>query len=272
MNVISAQQPCARTQALLDCYVSNELLVETTSEMVRHMGNCAACGAASEQRLRLREILRRSVQSIEIDAALRGRIRRKVEEPSAVIAMPRRVQRARAAVAAAVVFCLLSGVGIYWAERRHAQTDALLEVGWINHRNCTLAGHYPDETPAREAMLTKLGPDYREALTVASQRLGDFRIRQGHRCLHGGREYAHLILQRGVVLASIAILKKAESEGMPWRLHPEAAVSGVKEGISIAGYDAGEHLVFVMSNAPSQENGRLAEGVAAPLRSMLQRF
>jgi anti-sigma factor RsiW len=272
MNVISGQRSCARIQPLLDCYVSNELLAETNSEIVRHLESCTVCGTASEQRLRAKEVLRRSVESIEVDAALRTRIRGKLVEPSAVVSMPRPAPRARLAVAAAAAFCLFSGLGIYWTERHHAQTGALLGVGWINHRNCTLAGHYPDEIPTQEAMVTKLGPDYRELLTVANQRLGDFRIRQGHRCSHSGRQYAHLILQRGVVLASVAVLKKAGTERMPWRLHPDAAVTGVKEGISIAVYDAGQHMVFVMSNLPDRENERLADGVAPPLRSMLQDF
>ena len=51
-------QQCARIRRQLDAYVSNELLVETTDQILKHLEKCEECSRALETRIRVREALR----------------------------------------------------------------------------------------------------------------------------------------------------------------------------------------------------------------------
>ena len=45
---------CEKTRRYMDAYISNELLVETNHELLRHLEGCVACSAELETRGRLR--------------------------------------------------------------------------------------------------------------------------------------------------------------------------------------------------------------------------
>ena len=57
---------CERTRRYMDAYLSNELLVETNHDMLRHLETCAACSSELEMRTR-------SARPCEIRRARRGR-------------------------------------------------------------------------------------------------------------------------------------------------------------------------------------------------------
>jgi len=59
MNMISFE--CERIRRQLDAYLSNELLVETTSELLRHLEKCAACSQELATRVKVRDALRKAV-------------------------------------------------------------------------------------------------------------------------------------------------------------------------------------------------------------------
>ena len=64
MNALNFdQRQCERMRRHFDAYLSNELLVETTSEVVRHLETCEACSRELEARTRLRDALRRAAAS-----------------------------------------------------------------------------------------------------------------------------------------------------------------------------------------------------------------
>ena len=61
MNVLNFNsEQCARIRRQLDAYLSNELLVETTGEVLRHLESCEACLRELEARTRVRDALRRA--------------------------------------------------------------------------------------------------------------------------------------------------------------------------------------------------------------------
>src|ERR1051326_1561788 len=81
MNVLNFDSRlCERTLRQLDAYMSNELLVETTGEVVRHLESCDGCAAELESRLRVRAALRRAALAQwprpELNQAIHRRLRR----------------------------------------------------------------------------------------------------------------------------------------------------------------------------------------------------
>ena len=80
MNTINfSSKQCERVRGQLDAYLSNELLVETTGEILKHLETCGDCSSELAFRTRVRDALRRAVGkqippehlSAEIHASLR---------------------------------------------------------------------------------------------------------------------------------------------------------------------------------------------------------
>jgi anti-sigma factor RsiW len=75
MNVIySSGRNCARTWKYLDYYVSDELSIEATLEVTRHLAACKACSAEIQRRGQVRDRLRTAVQREAVPAGLRGKV------------------------------------------------------------------------------------------------------------------------------------------------------------------------------------------------------
>jgi hypothetical protein len=64
---------CQRCRELLDDFSSDELLVETTQSVLRHLATCGACHHQYEQRREIRVRLRRALV-VEMPAALRSKV------------------------------------------------------------------------------------------------------------------------------------------------------------------------------------------------------
>ena len=81
MNVLNFNsEQCARIRRHLDAYLSNELLVETTSEVLRHLESCEACSRELEARTRVRDALRRAAASQIPPEELRQSIQRQLRK------------------------------------------------------------------------------------------------------------------------------------------------------------------------------------------------
>lgn len=87
---------CQETEVLIHGYLDNELDLQHSLEIERHLGECAACARAWEEQLRLREALRTLAPRYTASASLR----RRIEGPRRQSWMP---MAAAAAVAIAAV-------------------------------------------------------------------------------------------------------------------------------------------------------------------------
>ena len=75
MNTINFKEAaCKRIRPQLDNYLSNELSVETNHEVMKHLEACAACSQELEARMRVKNLVRRAVQSETAPPVLRQRI------------------------------------------------------------------------------------------------------------------------------------------------------------------------------------------------------
>src|SRR5260370_33260955 len=75
---------CDKTRKYLDSYISNELLVETNHEVLRHIENCPACAAEVEARTELRTRIRVAVNSQSVPPELQARIPEPIRSSSSV--------------------------------------------------------------------------------------------------------------------------------------------------------------------------------------------
>jgi predicted anti-sigma-YlaC factor YlaD len=77
MNILKFEQNnCTRIRAFLDSYLNNELLVETTHEVLRHLETCSDCGDELKRRQHLKSLLKKAVMQVAIPASLETRIKK----------------------------------------------------------------------------------------------------------------------------------------------------------------------------------------------------
>ena len=66
---------CGNVRRGLDSHLSGELDAATTRETAAHLKECGACAALLEERLRVRDLLRRAVRGVQAPPHLAGSIR-----------------------------------------------------------------------------------------------------------------------------------------------------------------------------------------------------
>ena len=79
MKIIGSEwNYCKKIETLLDSYLNNELLVETTHEVLRHLRRCLNCSDALGVRERVKAILQTAVRRETVPLALRKKIKRSI--------------------------------------------------------------------------------------------------------------------------------------------------------------------------------------------------
>lgn len=81
MKVIySSERNCARTWKHLNYYVSDELSMEATLEVTRHLAACKACSAEIRRRGQVRDRLRIAVRGQPVPTDLRAKVAKIVRQ------------------------------------------------------------------------------------------------------------------------------------------------------------------------------------------------
>ena len=284
MKVINFEQHhCRKVRAYLDSYLNNELLVETTHEVLRHLEQCAECAEALENQRRVKALLKNAVMKETASPALEDRIRRGIRKDTS------RGWPVWTLVAAAAVILIAVGLA-GWRVWNHtsstrtntiAQTSGaqLLEVGLKDHVHCTLDAGFASREFTEAQMRERLGPEFFGLVTMVNEKLpGAYRVAVGHRCKANGREYVHLILKSAQTAMSLVVTKKngesftanhvtaiLESAGVP--------LYGARlNNLEVAGFETPDYLAFVVSDLSRDENLQIAALLAPPVQAFLNKL
>jgi anti-sigma factor (TIGR02949 family) len=279
MNVLNFNsEQCARIRRHLDAYLSNELLVETTSEVLRHLESCEACSRELEARTRVRDALRRVAASQIPPEALRQSIQRQLRNMQpGYLGSSRRLSWA----VAFVMVVTLGGIATeQWirVQRGRRIVDSVLAIGVSDHLQCAIKGHnYPDIANPPEQLRQKLGPRYAGLLEVVQQKLPGFEVLEAHICSIQGspRKYVHFITRgRGTILSVILTRSKGAQfpNGKAFRSGASGSVSLYEahlEGMNAAGFEASGYFGFVVSDLSQAITVQIASELAPPLKAAL---
>ena len=282
---------CEKTRKLLDAYVSNELLVETSQDVVRHLDGCPACTAEVEARTQLRTRLRSAVKSQSVPPDLQVRIRQQIHAKESTSWFALGWMRWVGAAAA----CLVVSAGLLLnrpyekmpdVADRPAQTTyiqkvsssiaAVLKVGLGDHIHCSVFRKYPKNPPQVEQMEEKLGPEYKGLLPVVRTALPEgYRVILAHQCTYAGRKFVHLTMEKDGALLSLVIARKQEGETLEGL--SAAAKTGTVEifqsaadRYQVAGFDAGNFFAYVVSDLKGKANLEIATGLATAVEGYLK--
>jgi anti-sigma factor RsiW len=291
MNRVSfGEGACERTRKYLDSYISNELLVETNYEVLRHLEGCPACTAEAASISRLRTRLKSAVDSQpvppDLAARVRGGIRR--EESRTVFGIGwNRWGMALAACACLAVAVWLNPVRDRipdlpdrpsqntYIQKVSATVAAVLRVGLGDHIHCAVFRQGPRTTEPVAQMETDLGPQFKGLLQVVNAAIPQgYRLVTGHQCSYLGRKFVHLTLEKDGNLLSLVIARKQDGETLAG-LAPAKQGSGVvmyQSGAGpfrVAAFDAGNFLAYVVSDLKAKANLQVASALAPGVREFL---
>lgn len=124
-------------------------------------------------------------------------------------------------------------------------------------------------------MREALGEEYFPLLGAVRSKLGDFEVKQAHRCSAYKRRFVHLILRRGEQLVSLSLTRREAGDDFAESLLiPTLKAAGVVmhnanlENLEITGFAVPGHLAYVTSNLPAAGNQDLARQIAGALREV----
>lgn len=252
---------CTEFDEIADSYLSDELLVETNHDLIRHLENCGGCRNVLAQRRELRTRMRSAVRSSSVvDPVFASRVRTQIRAGAGVGATASRFF-IPAFAAAAVLFAAFLGVAVYLntttptAEFAQANIeDSWHESGLMsalhqaigNHKNCGLKFGNNDAKEVSDE------PDY---AALRSEFAANLELVEKHDCIYNGRRYAHTILRSGAKIISIL---KTESDATG---DSKTIVSSPIENFQIAEFESGSKAIFVISDLPEAENLQIARTI-----------
>ena len=280
MNTLSFDSKrCERIRQQLDSYLSNELLVETASEVLHHLESCQACSRDLESRMRVRDALQRAVSNRPLPDSVRTHVVRKLRASQTRSFAGVSVKRwaLGLAMAALVLFALFAAerLNLHRGEKLIA---SILKLGVSDHVICAIQGHnYPEVANRPDQIRKKLGALYVPLLQVVQQRLPGFELLEGHICSIPGsdRKYVHFITRGHATILSV-ILTERIGAALPrdnLLLGEDSRGLGIYQdhlsGVEIAGFESGQYFAFVVSDLNQKELLQLARGLAPTLNETL---
>ena len=279
-----AGSDCNRTREILDLYLDNELLAETSQSVHEHLASCADCAAESETRLELHRLLKAtSTLDDDSDSSAENALRRKIE------AALQRDQRRRitanirwALLAAGLI--LIAGLG-YWQFMyipKPASSPAInvsppevtlasLDRDAVgNHQACALT--YPaDWKYDRQRVVQTLTPRFAPLIDAVGRNHNSYELIEGHICSFDQKQYAHLIFRGNGHTVSVFIEQHGPVGTADSSRTGETGQAQYSQ-YEVASVDTGIHRIYLVSDLPSRENAALAKQLFAGTLRFVQKM
>ena len=255
---------CRDVRELADSFLSEQLLVETTHDILRHLAQCPSCRAEMESRRRLRTALRGAFErSPELRATpeFLASVGRHVRDHQSSRSLRAARWSFRPMMAIAASLLLVSAVAFGGREWLGA---SLLHAALGDHQNCAIRFRLKEKPISLEEAAQRFEPAYRSLVAVAPSpaRLssGELTVLERHSCVYDRRRFAHIVLRYRGTLVSVLVTPDRLA-----RVPSEVAV----EGTRVSSFRAGRFAAFVVSSANDAEMREIAAAVAGPLKNAL---
>jgi hypothetical protein len=224
--------------------------------------------------------LQAAVRSVEPPADLEASIRARLR------ASRRPVLRIYSLAAAAAIIVIAGGSYFAAYQRGHFRTSpeaqesyiasisgrvgTFMQVGLGDHVHCAVYRKYPKDPPTMEQMAATMGPQYAGVIPIVRASVpAGYRIILAHRCTYHDRQFVHVVLRDHDRLLSVILTRKSPADAFSdQELGPVIREIGVQR-FHIAAFDTRDHLVYVISDDTSQQNGEIMRAMAPSLRAYI---
>ncbi len=290
---------CKDFKEISDSYLSNELLVETNHDVLRHLESCADCRGELAARRELRSRLRFAVMNAEIsliDPGFMMRTKSKLRRQAFAKTNSWSFIGARSVLAgvAAVVVIAVAGMIVMQnpstvqvagsniatpVDLPVAMTEpqpSFQQISFVaarkdaidDHKECALSQNLPEKPISLEkASLTygKANKDMDEAvLTPLREAFGNkAQLLAAHFCLINGRHFTHVVLKYQGRVVSVLLAKRDDGDGAK---SSDAISCQSTEGLNIACFESGRYSVFVISDLNEGENLTIARTISPAVK------
>jgi hypothetical protein len=172
-------------------------------------------------------------------------------------ASPRGSPRIRLISSLAMLVLVIGGVSFYSVRK----TGDLFAIGENDHIRCAI-----EATASRQDGLGQFASMLPPVLEAAG---ADYVVASAHRCNVDGRSFFHVILQRNRTLISLILTPRSEQEVFPRALAGRVVHAsgipvheGTRAGYSVAAFESGAYLGYIVSTLQGQQESDLAARVA----------
>jgi anti-sigma factor RsiW len=263
---------CRDVRELADSFLSEQLLVETNHDLVRHLETCPDCRADLAGRRAMRDRLRvafsraedlrpRQEFAAELLATLRP------AQPAIEISQPA-IKISRRSVlqswwALAASLALAAGGGLFVRRSNSRSRLALLaREASGDHQNCAVKFNLAERPIELGEAGRRYGAPYTALATFEPPAVdGSLEMLERHSCVYQGRRYGHVVFRYRGALTSLLV-----TDGTP-PATPELEPSD--SGPAVASLPAGRFLGFVVADLDRPSVLRLAQTLAQPLSQHL---
>jgi anti-sigma factor RsiW len=250
---------CRDLRELADSFLTEQLLVETNHELVRHLETCPDCRADIASRRALRDRLRRALNTSEelrpradFASDLAARLR-----PGPSVMSRRSLLQSWWTLAAGLVLAV--GGGVLVRETRSRSRLALLaRAASGDHQNCAVKFNLAEHPISLEEAGRRYGAPY-GALATFNVSSADAAIQplERHACVYQGRRFGHVVVRYQGALVSLLVTDGEPPAGAELEPH--------EHGAQVASLPAGRFVGFVVADLDRERVLHLAQSLAVPL-------
>lgn len=232
----------------------------------------------NQEDLGLKQQLQRAVRSQEAPPYLETRIRASIE------AAARPQPRWRPRWAAVGVACAgLLGITIaYQLGHLRLTTSSqeayiasvsgrvasIMRVGLGDHLHCAFFRKFPKNPPKMDEFVSKMGPEYSGLIPIVRKEVPErFRIEIAHRCRYHGRQFVHMVLRDDKQLLSLVVAVKEPGETLG-----QSFLTASVQRFEIASFETQNHLVYLISDLPGNENKAHLVAMAPAVKDLLAKI
>jgi hypothetical protein len=254
---------CREVRALADGFLSDQLLVETTQDIVHHLETCATC----REELAARRLLRRRLQTafattldLAPDPDLIGRLAARLE-PRARPVVTRRAWLRTWGAAAASVIAMLGGAFVARGAAHRARLRTLGQSAVADHRLCAVKFRLPE----RPISLTEAARKYDAALAALTtlmppaDRAGSLEVVDRHSCVYQDRRFGHVVFRERDRLVSLLVTPFDDVIAAS----PEMLSADLD--MNVAAFSTARHAVLVVADLGEGETLSIARSLALPV-------
>ena len=254
---------CRDVRELADSFLSEQLLVETNHELLRHLETCPDCRGDLAGRRAMRDRLRAAFARAEdlrprpeLTAELLAKLRPFQPEISR-----RSLLQSWWALAAGVAIAAGGGLFVRNSNSR-SRLVTLARQAAGDHQNCAIKFNLAERPIRLEDAGRRYGGPYAALATFEPPAVdGSLEILDRHSCVYQGRRFGHVVFRYRGALTSLLVTDGAT---------PAAAELEPNDGgPAVASLPAGRFLGFIVADLDRQQVLRLAQMLTAPLSQHL---
>ncbi len=284
---------CHDLREIADSYLSDELMIETNHDVLKHLETCADCRGELAAREQVRAKLRaafQQAQDLQMSNEFAARLRAQLRAAASQSTIFDRFKRPHVWLAVAACLLAVALIGSV-VVRQHAltgETNAansavnlamaeLAENAVGDHRNCAVAFRLPKPPVPLEESGRKYDRVYfnldEAVLAGRAAADGDVELIKAHTCVFDGRRYGHVILKyhgRPVSMlvtdlehptdkAAQAVETKSGANELVVAACPQVG------DYQVSYFKTARHAIFVVSDLNAAENLSIARALAPPV-------